>query len=452
VEAPDGVADPQSVRSPCARKRATALALAILAGVLNLAISLHFDALFGFDQLDLFFNADASARLRCMIEGRCGGRSSFSHPNLALFVNPPVAVAAVAMGAATGIEPERARRIAALGVSPLASAAKAPIVFYVLLALGLTLAQAAVLALLSAVSFSQLAFGSIPESFALSGLLLAAGYGLALRCMRTGDRRLWPWLVLGVLVVGITISNLVAVAILFAAVGLASGERSRVLLARMGALVAVVLAATIALVATLGSLYELKEVDLAGGSEYTQRWLKTHRALDRAAAMPSAFAHTFTAPAPGLGRNLPATLAGSKYPYRFLIEHREWRFCVDHWLGAVFFALFAIGAFGYRRAEAPARWLCGASLAILGFNAGLHAVWGVDLILYSQHWQMALVVLLAGLYREFASMPRVVTVVLLALVVASGLENLRAGGAMVEAMQIEHRGSGQTATLKDYRR
>jgi len=435
-----------------ASRRAVAVTLALFAGVVNLAIALHFDGLKGFDQLDLFFNADASARLHCMAEGRCSGRSSFSHPNLALFVNPPVALAAVPLAAVTGIEPERARRLAALGVSPLASAVKAPIVLYLLLGLGLGLGQSAALALLSAVSFSQLAFGSIPESFALAGLLLAVGYLLALRCMRSGDRRLSPWLVLGVLVTGITVSNLVAVAILFAAVGLARAERPRAVLARTGVLVSGVLAATIALAALSGALYELSGVDLAGGGEYTQRWLKPHKTLDRAAAMPSALAHTFTASEPALGRNLPARLAGSRYPYRFAIEHRDLRFCIAHGLGAAIFGLFAIGAFGYRRAGAPARWLCGASLAILAFNWGLHSAWGVDLILYSQHWQTALVVLLAGLYRVFASAPAAVTLMLLALVLATGLENLGSGRAMVDAMQVEHRGSGARATLEDYRR
>jgi hypothetical protein len=472
--------------------RALAVALAVFAGVANLSIAFHFEGLKGFDQLDLFFNADASARLHCMVDDRCGERSSFSHPNLALFVNPPVRVAgaAISLAGATGIEPERARRLAALCVSPLASAVKAPIVFYLLLGLGLTLSQAALLALLSAVSFSQLAFGSMPESFALTGALLAAGYLLALRCMQLRDRRLWPWVAIGVLVTGVTVSNLAAVAILFGAVGLAARERPWIVLGRTGSVVALVLLATIALTATFGAGYQLKGVDIAGGGEYVQRWMRLHRTVDRATAMPSALAHTFAAPEPGLGRNIPARFGGARYQYRFLTAHREQRFCFDHWLGAVFIALFALGGFGYRRAPPAARerserkprgsgprerserkprgsgprerserkprgsgprWLCGASLAILAFNWGLHSVWGVDLILYSQHWQAALVVLLAGLYRAFPSSSALVTVALCALLVATGLENLRSGAAMTTAMQVEHRGSGEHSSLKDYR-
>ena len=74
-----------------------------------------------------------------MVENDCRGRSSFSHPNLALFVNPPVQAAAgvITLGGLTGIDRATARRFVALGVSPLASALKAPVVFFVLLGLGL---------------------------------------------------------------------------------------------------------------------------------------------------------------------------------------------------------------------------------------------------------------------------------------------------------------------------
>jgi hypothetical protein len=449
----EGVASSQRADTTRARRRAIAVALAVFAGAVNLWTAFHFDGLKGFDQLDLFFNADASARLHCMVDDRCGGRSSFSHPNLALFVNPPVRLAAfaISLGGATGIEPEAARRFVALCVSPLASALKAPMVLYLLLGLGLTLSQAGLLALLCAVSFSQLAFGSMPESFALSGLLLAAAYLLALRCMRHRDRSLWPWVAIGVLVAGVTVSNLVAVAILFGAVGLAAGERPWKVFARAGAVVAIVLLTTVALAAAFGSAYQLKGVDLAGGGEYVERWLKLQRTVDRATAMPSALAHTFAAPEPSLGRNMPARLGGSRYQYRFLTAHREQHFCFDHWLGVVFVGLFALGAVGYRRAPPPARWLCGASLAIIAFNWGLHAVWGVDLILYSQHWQLALLVLLAGLYHAFPSSSSLLTVALCVLLVATGLENLRSGAAMTAAMQVEHRGSGEHSSLKDHR-
>jgi hypothetical protein len=424
------------------RSSKLALALIIPVFALHLALALRLDGLRAFDQQDLFFNADSATRVRCMVANDCRGRSSFSHPNLALFVNPPVqaAAAVLSLGGLTGIDQATARRFVALCVSPLASALKAPVVFFVLLGLGLGVRQAGLLVVLSVVAFSQLVFGSIPESFALSGLWIALAYLLAIRTMRRKDRRLWPWILVGVVTAGITISNLVIVVILFAAARLQTGERRTAVLARAAILVGLVLLPTAALPAIFRDTYQLEDVSVEGGAEYTQRWMKTHRIVDRALATPSAWAHTFAAPKPGLGHNLPARLAASRYPYRFTAAHREEVFCFRHPLGFLIVLLFVAGAFGYRRAPAHAKWMCGASLAIIAFNWLLHSAWGVDLILYSQHWQLSLLVLLAGLFLWSRPPARGVSLFFVGLLVAVALQNANAVSSMLSTLQSDHRG------------
>ena len=56
-----------------------------------------------------------------MVADQCGGRSSFSHPNLAVLVNPPLqlAASALSLGGLTGIDEARARRLVALWLSPV---------------------------------------------------------------------------------------------------------------------------------------------------------------------------------------------------------------------------------------------------------------------------------------------------------------------------------------------
>jgi len=426
------------------RSSKIALALAIPVFAAHLAFALRLERLGVFDQQDLLFNADVATRVRCAVANDCGGRSSFSHPNLALFVNPPLqaAAGALTLGGLTGIDQATARRFVALCVGPLASAVKAPVVFFVLLGLGLSVGQAGLLAALSLVSFSQLVFGSIPESFALSGLMIALAYLLAIRTMRRKDRRLWPWILRGVATAGITISNLVIVAILFTAARLQAGERLPAVLARVAIVVGLVLLPTAALPTIFRDTYQLKEVSIEGGAEYTKRWMKTHRVLSRALATPSAWAHTFAAPEPGLGRNLPAHLMASRYPYRFTVAHREEVFCLRHPLGFLLVVLFAAGAFGYRGAPAPAKWMCGASLAIVAFNWMLHSTWGVDLILYSQHWQLSLLVLLAGLFLWPRSPARGVSVLFAGLLLAVVLQNADTVSSMLSTLHSDHRGGG----------
>jgi hypothetical protein len=439
------VANPPGSGSSRRQSSKIALALAIPVFALHLAFALRLDGLGVFNQQDVFFNADVAVRVRCMVENDCRGRSSFSHPNLALFVNPPLQAAAgvLTLGGLTGIDRATARRFVALCVSPLASALKAPVVFFVLLGLGVSIGQAGLLAALSVVSFSQLVFGSIPESFALSGLAIALTYLLAIRTMRRRDRRLWPWILVGVLTAGITVSNLVVVVVLFTTARLHAGERLRAVLARVAIVVGLVLLPTAALPTMFRDAYRLEEVSIEGGTQYTERWLKTHRIVNRVLATPSAWAHTFAAPEPGLGHNLPARLMASRYQYRFIMAHREDVFCFRDPLGFLFVLLFVAGALGYLGAPAHARWMCGASLVIIAFNWMLHSAWGVDLILYSQHWQLSLLVLLAGLFLWSESLARGVSLLFVGLILAVVLQNANTASSMLSTLQSDHRGSSQ---------
>jgi len=451
AEAADVANSPDSEGS-FKRSSKIALALAIPVFALHLAFALRLDGLGVFNQQDVFFNADVAVRVRCMVANDCRGRSSFSHPNLALFLNPPVQAAAgvLTLGGLSGIDRATARRFVALCVGPLASALKVPVVFFVLLGLGLSIRWAGMLAALSVVSFSQLVFGSIPESFALSGLAIALTYLLAIRTMRRKDRRLWPWILAGVGMAGITVSNLVVVAVLFAAARLQAGEKVRDVLANATIVVGLALLPTVALPTMFRDTYKLEEVSIEGGAEYTKRWLKTHRSVNRALSTPSAWAHTFAAPEPGLGHNLPARLMASKYQYRFIMAHREEVFCFHHPLGFLLVGLFVAGAFGYLGAPAHARWMCGASLAIIAFNWVLHSAWGVDLILYSQHWQMSLLILLAGLFLWSEPLARGVSLLFVGLILAVVLRNANTASSMLSTLQSNHRGGSQHSSPEQH--
>ena len=254
---------------------------------------------------------------------------------------------------------------------------------------------------------------------------------------------IWPWILVGVLTAGITVSNLVVVAVLFVAAGLHGGERFPAVLARVAIVVGLVLLPTVALPTIFRDTYRLEEVSIEGGAEYTKRWMKTHRVVNRTLATPSAWAHTFAAAEPGLGHNLPARYMASKYQYRFIMAHREDVFCFHHPLGFLLVLLFVAGALGYRGAPAHARWMCGASLAIIAFNWVLHSTWGVDLILYSQHWHLSLLVLLAGLFLWSASLTRVVSMVFVALILAVVVQNADTASSMLSTLQSHHRGASQ---------
>jgi hypothetical protein len=71
----------------------------------------------------------------------------------------------------------------------------------------------------------------------------------------------------------------------------------------------------------------------------------------------------------------------------------------------------------------------------------LHSAWGVDLILYSQHWQLSLLVLLAGLFLWSESLARGVSLLFAGLILAVVLQNANTAASMLSTLQSDHRGS-----------
>ena len=416
---------------------ATAIALAVLAFVLDLTIALRLSGLGAVDQYDVLFNADTIARIECMVENECGGRSSFSHPNLAVLLNPPVQSASWVLTHTIFVEHSEAqmRRVFALVTGPLASALKASAVFFLFLLLGLRLTHSTLLSLLSIVSFSQLVFGSIPEGFALSGLLIAIAYLLCAHSIRTNNQTLWPWIVIGIVTTGITVTNLVIIVILFGTAQLYNRVRVDKVVLKAILLVAAVAVPTAVLPQMVKGTYGLREVSLKGGAEYTKRWMNTQRTVDRALETPVAWAHTIAAPAPKTARNMRAIAEGSKYDFRFTLQPPRAYNCREP-LTLLLLLLLLAGVVSYRYAPRIAKWTCGASVVIVVFNWALHSVWGVELFLYSQHWQLSLLVLLAGpLFMDKPFARRFAVYVVVALILAVVVQNGATASAMLSKLE-----------------
>lgn len=408
-----------------------AVMLTTIAFSVNLFIALQFEKTGALDQYDVFFDADTIAGMECMVKNQCGGRSSFSHPNLALFLNPPLQASAWALKQVGILDRDEAalRRALALLVCPFASTLKVLAVFGVLLLLGLASGQAFLLSLLCIVSFSQIIFGSIPESFALSGLLLAAAHLFAIYEMRSERQRFWPWVVLGVLTAGIAVTNLVVVVILFVVARLYLNVRTRLVVSHAVLLSVLIVLPTVLLPSLFRNTYHLIEVDTRGGITYTKRWMKTEYAADRALETPATWAHTFAAPKPYIGTNSRAIREQSKYPYRFTLSPAKVFSSYDP-LTLLILLLLVAGAISHIKAPRMAKWMAGASLCVVAFNWVLHSIWGVELFLYSQHWHLTLLILLAGLFLRERPRMRALTlaavVVLILLVIVQNAATISA--------------------------
>jgi hypothetical protein len=100
---------------------------------------------------------------------------------------------------------------------------------------------------------------------------------------------------------------------------------------------------------------------------------------------------------------------------------------VRNLVGAVGLLLVVVAVVQLGRARAQQRqafWLCCACLMVMAFNWGFHSFWGGDRFLYSQHWEAALMLLLAVMIRAYAPASPRTTVALTAAVILVGINNV----------------------------
>ncbi len=197
-----------------AYRAAVATLLATLALALHLILAQRFRRLDVFEQTNVLFHADISTRLEAISGGRHLG---IKHPNLMPYFTPPIALLTkviVALHPASGPEPAL-RQTLGVWVVPAACALKTALIFMLLMRFGLPWAQAAVVTVLEMLSFTTLIFGSIPESYGLTALALTLAYLLAVAPgSPLTSRRIVLWVAVGVVATGITVTNIVMVALL----------------------------------------------------------------------------------------------------------------------------------------------------------------------------------------------------------------------------------------------
>jgi hypothetical protein len=332
--------------------------------------------------------------------------------------------------------------------------------------LGLPLSTTLVLTLLSAFSFSSIVFGSMPETFAVSALAVAIAYALLLRSGRD-DAMLakLAWLAAGVFASGITITNVVPVALLYFTRATRKTARPGPALAR-----AIVLAALAVFIALTAGVVTEKSLRLRGEPGPSEReWIAHYivpRPLLHYATFPSAVVDGI---APGPPVRLPgfaidgrarlragpheaapseeegapggapgdtvrsgADDARGGAPFRGLnarlahltFEPADRPLSPRNLVGLALLAALAWAAFRRRHGDTLMAPVARASLAIVGFNWLLHGLWGGETFLYSQHWHVSLMLAVAALAAATRPRRRTVGVVLAASVAAIAANNL----------------------------
>ncbi|MFH1689064.1 MAG: DUF6080 domain-containing protein [Candidatus Eisenbacteria bacterium] len=413
-----------------------AIPIVIAAAAFAFHVSLEFnlDEVHGFDEFNTFFGADPNMVIRALSEG--AGRQHISHPNLPHFFSLPLkGISKVLWAGRTGMEQLLIRWRLAMFIVPLAAALQCFVAFRVFVRLGFRVASAALLTLLGCVSFSQMVFGSMPESFALSGLAITLAYLLALQFERIrGRARNGRWIALGIFGTGITITNIFPVALLYGVWQRRRGANAPTVLRRVAVGAAVVFVGVFAIRGGVNALLDPQSGTFTGG-EYVTKFLVPDPGR-HAMMFPSAIINGLT-PSKGVwalrnGLWLPRKRG---YPYKFTMQTPRF-LSVRNLTGVGLIALVLAALFRLRRARHPAWPYCLASMVILAVNWALHSVWGEEQFLYSQHWQFPLLVLIAGLFLAFERLRRVEVPVLAVAVLYVGITNTIALRRIVSVMEV----------------
>jgi len=397
------------------------LALIVLAGgafSLDLRHAFRLHDLGAMVKPDTLFNADINIMHRAFSLGWATPR--IKHPNLSNFVTPPVRVAAAVLSKFPGApDAEELREKISLGVVPLLGIVRMLLLFSLCCRLGLHRWAALIVCVLDFSATSRFFFGSIPESFPLTGVALLWLLWLSVSALRLNSPfPKFAWLAAGVFATGVTVTNIVPFGLLLSAAHWGRGASLQDALRRSALGTAMVAGATVAIAGAFYVLIqglagsEVKENSytytapeqvvsgeqgLTGFLEGEQHYMQENP-VSRFLQFPQAFVDTFAAPKPRvLPYHAPVHIEGGP-DIMLTVDSRYGR---SGWLGLLALAvcmLMAAGSF-FWLSEPAFRMLAWGCFACLFFHILLLAKYGDELFLYSQHWQVFWIVLIAGGFR-----------------------------------------------------
>jgi len=399
---------------------AALLALSLVALALRILLMRKFQALGFFYLDDTLFNSDPKSMLDVFSHGARSlsiiypeVRNSI-HPYLWFYFGPAIRLIAKLCVALHLTHLGELELRAALGVfvSPVVSALQTFLLGVVLLVMRFPLRHVLLISAFNVVTFSNLIFGSIPEHFALTSLAITIMMLIAVVSLRNPSvGRLRTWIAVGLLSVGITISNVMALGVMHALSGIFARKQPSLVrcLAVSGAFSAGVALFVLASAHFIGVAMD---GPLAPGSvrdNFVERYVRADAFTWQGPGRALAAVGNAVAPSWKNVRTVAATAVPAPYdpaltvpfetsPYpTFTFEPGADSEPRIGWLGLVALIGIAGGALVLARRSRPCRLMAASSAALLALTLVSHILWGDEFFIYSQHWMAASILLLSGL-------------------------------------------------------
>jgi hypothetical protein len=369
-----------------------------------------------FSVYDIFFDTDPSSNLGSFAHG--WGRHAISHAFLELFSIPIRIIEMIYSNLFVVTDRLEFREIIALSLSPIFSALTLVYFYRILTLLNINKLDANVFTLIFAVSFSNIVFAIVPETYAISCFFISylIYYFLENEKQKVNGNVL-VWITLATLLSGITITNICIFYLVFFVHLLKNEQLSWFNAVKKASFYSIIaLLAVIVFYKTSHFILDYK-TGSEGGSKWIERFMTSSfwELKRNSANLFSASINSFIGVFPKLSDNNQ---------------------CIDFTCNAISFTrdksdLLLLGfvaiiwgavAFHAKKIVFVKRWqnlylICG---LIVAFNFVLHILFGREMFMYTQHWITPLLLLLVPIIQD----KRLISIGLLVLLVIVNVDFL----------------------------
>ena len=175
--------------------------------ILQASLALYWHSIGIFQQFNVIYDSDPNLWLKYFRTGHSGGTPT--HPLLVYYVAPPIAAISWLVSFFYYFEDAFVfREYLAVLASPLVTSLKCICIYMAVKLMGLSRFKSFFIACVSALSFSSLAFGALPSSYPFTGFLFALAYTLAILSFIYANKlTLWGTVLAGFFAIGVTSSN-----------------------------------------------------------------------------------------------------------------------------------------------------------------------------------------------------------------------------------------------------
>lgn len=349
-----------------------------------------------FSVFNIFFDTDPSSNLASFAHG--WGRHARIHAFLELFSIPIRIIEMVYSFFFAIADRLEFRELIALSISPIFSSLTLIYIYRILIILNIKTTDANIFTLIFAVSFTNLVFSVIPETYAISCFFITYLIFYFLNNERKKcSGNILVWFSLAVLLAGITITNIFIFYLIFI-VHLLKNEQ----LSRLDAFIKASFYSVIALLIVM-AFYKVSHfvLDYETGTEGNSKWIAKFMTASFG-ELKSNIVNLFSASINSFAATYPNVTALDKCgdfacnQLSFIRDKSDFLLltCVAIIWGAIIFHS--------KKLVFEKRWqnlyiICG---LIVVFNFALHILFGREMFMYTQHWITPLLLLLVPIIQN----------------------------------------------------